>query len=207
MSDPTLKPSKPTPSGHLYSFTCPNCGPRVEIQVGAEGTERKITCANCGSRLDGVTVETPAKDEPPPAPAQHECPYGGHGTGYDWVGDDRFPGDDPSKRQKKYHYTCGQDGWLCDHCKEDRADARARVTDQQVGLVERLQEDADLMRQQILDLQRELREWQEVTNKSRAVAIQGHYRLEAKVTALESRLPGPQTATQDLGTHDMEAKT
>lgn len=120
--------------------TCPKCGGMMLSrqaleQAKDEPAQPKRTCGNCG-RLPTCAapnardtrdeaVETPCdatccgswysdddpalprrqlKDEPTHAaedwpPKQHECPY----------------------------WDCGKNGWLCERCREDRADRRTRA--------------------------------------------------------------------------------
>lgn len=59
-----------------------------------------------------------AKDEPP-----HVCPYGGRAGRRP---EDHF--EEPSHRHVlESWWDCGDHGWLCDRCQQDRADARTRA--------------------------------------------------------------------------------
>jgi hypothetical protein len=63
---------------------------------------------------------------------KHVCKYGGHGVTYYWKDDARYPGDSDN-REKVYDEVCGNDGHLCDRCREDRADARAALDRKAAG--------------------------------------------------------------------------
>ena len=58
-------------------------------------------------------------------PKQHQCPYGGEQAA---LRVRTVPVEGQPMFETSWHQqSCGQGGWLCDRCREDRADARTRA--------------------------------------------------------------------------------